>query len=252
MNEGRFELKYLVHQDTLPTLIDLAETHAQVDANAVDIGHGRKGYIVSSLYLDTHDLLGYRERLRMDRIRNRVRVRTYGHPGDGAPVFLEAKRKLDDKVIKHRVKVTDAETWATWGERPWQHSPDSRVARRFLDHVDGFAMEPVSIVRYERQIWTSGSVRLTLDHDVRAVGRPAANDLYAHSTHKLIPPEWVVLELKFDEQPPGWMREVARVMRLRTQPVSKFALSVLHCLRDSNPAEMQRLQPREVRVEPQP
>jgi hypothetical protein len=253
VTEGRWELKYMIHEREVPGLLDEVGDDAQPDPHAEDIGLGRKGYTVSSVYLDNHGFEGYTERLRMDRIRNRVRIRTYGQPGSDAPVFLEAKRKLDNNVIKHRGYACGNQLWRTLGPRPWQAIPEmvegiDRVrARRFVDHVDGKRMESVCLVRYEREIFTAGSARLTLDRDVRAAPRPPPTELLAPCPARLFPPDWIVLELKFFGQMPGWMRRVNARMKLRSEPVSKFALGVATTVRPDHPHELAQLMPATLR-----
>lgn len=253
MTEGRWELKYMVREENIPHLLDVVKPYVVPDENASLLPNGGYGYTVSSLYLDNEQLEGYTERLRMDRIRNRVRVRTYGRPGDRAPVFLEAKRKLDNQVIKHRARAPfDSQEWKELGDRPWQACVEPLTgvnrqrAKRFRDHVDGKKMVPVCTVRYEREIFTSGNDRLTLDRNVRAAVRPPANELYAPSTIRLIPKPWVVLELKFYGQAPEWMRMVTRELHLRAEPVSKFALGVGLGLRADHPLEVKQITPHSV------
>ncbi len=255
MSEGRFEYKYMIREERVSELLDLVRPYASLDPNGDILPSGRQGYVVSSLYLDDAALTGYTERLRMDRIRNRVRVRTYGRVGDNSPVFLEAKRKLDNQVIKHRVRVGTADRWATLGERPWQgavaalEGSERLRGERWLRHVDSMHMMPVCTVRYEREIYVEGKSRLTLDRDVRAAPRPPAAELYVPSSIKLLPREWVVLELKFRGSMPGWMRQVVEAMSLRSEPVSKFGLGVGLGLRGTHPGELRQLIPYSVRIE---
>jgi len=254
VSEGRYELKYIIAEEQVPGLLKTVEPYVQPDPNASPLPRGGFGYIVSSLYLDDVALTGYTERLNMDRIRNRVRARTYATRGSGAPVFLECKRKLDNQVIKHRAFACTAEEWERLGPRPWQHAPERlsgakrAVAERFVRHVDGFNMVPVCIVRYEREIFIEGSARLTLDRDVRAVSKPTTTDLYAPADVQLIPLGYIVLELKFNGQMPGWMRVVNRQLRLRAEPVSKFALGVGHSLRADKPHEIRMITPPTIRA----
>ena len=243
----------MVREETIPQLLRIVEPYVEPDENASILPTGGYGYTVSSLYLDDSALTGYNERLRMDRIRNRVRARTYGVAGDGAPVFLEAKRKLDNNVIKHRARAPfDADAWRELGDRPWQACVEPlsgihrRRAERFVDHVDGMGMVPVCTVRYEREIFKAGTARLTLDRSVRAAARPPANDLYVPCPIRLIPDPWVVLELKFYGQAPEWMRMVTRELHLRAEPVSKFALGVCFGLRSDHPLEVAQITPHSV------
>ena len=132
MNEGRFELKYALPLERRQEVLAAAWDHVQPDPNGAEIsallpddvlssGPSPRGYRVCSLYLDTLDLQGYTERLAEARIRNRVRVRSYGLPGEVAPVFLESKRKLHRNVVKHRIRVGDTQAWSDGDSiRPWR------------------------------------------------------------------------------------------------------------------------------------
>jgi len=255
VSEGRFEFKYMIPEQRVSEVLDLVRPYAALDPNGEILPSGRRGYVVSSLYLDDAALSGYSERLRMARIRNRVRVRTYGRAGEGRPVFLEAKRKLDNQVIKHRVRVCTAEQWASLGERPWQRAiqqlegSERLIGKRWVQHVDTMHMMPVCTVRYEREIYVEGRARLTLDRDVRGTASPPAEDLYVPSTLQLLPRDWVVLELKFNGSMPVWMRDLVRAMSLRSEPVSKFGLGVVQGLRATHPGELRQLIPYSVRAE---
>lgn len=260
MNEGRFELKYALPLDRRAEVLDEAWENVEADANGDEISpllpaavhaHGPppRGYRVCSLYLDTVDLQGYSERLAEARIRNRVRVRTYGLPGDVAPVFLEAKRKLHANVVKHRIKTGTTATWATGDAvRPWrravrEHGDPRGFARRWLDAVDSVDMRAVCHVTYVRETWVQGSSRLTIDHDLRAQAWPDPRQLQAHAATPLLPPGWIVLELKFNGAEPAWMRRLVQRLQLMSEPVSKFALGVVRTVRDGPDAELRRVTP---------
>jgi SPX domain protein involved in polyphosphate accumulation len=96
---GRFECKYILPVAAREEVLGIAEPHVVLDPNAVKLHDGTVGYEVHSLYYDTPGLHDYSERLLDRRIRNRLRVRTYGRPGDRAPVYLENKRKFEDQVV---------------------------------------------------------------------------------------------------------------------------------------------------------
>ncbi len=260
MNEGRFELKYAVPLERRAAVLAAAAPYVEADDNGdlldgllpddvLDSGPRPRGYRVCSLYLDTPRLDGYAERLAEARIRNRVRVRTYGVPGEDAPVFLEAKRKLDRNVIKHRAVFGTTTEWGADGSlRPWQravadHLDPYQVGQRWLDVVDGKGMEAVCRVSYVRETWMSGRTRLTLDHAIRATAWPDPRDLQGWDHEDLLPTGWFVLELKFTGAEPVWMRQLVRELHLVAEPVSKFALGVVQTVRASPAAEVRRVTP---------
>ena len=107
----------------------------------------------------------------------------------------------------------------------------------------------MTVVRYEREALVPrgpdpGRVRLTLDHDVRAAAATSARDLFAPSRVRLIPPGWMVMELKFVRFAPAWMHGLRRELGISAVPVSKFGLSVARCIRSGHPHELRALTPR--------
>lgn len=298
-DQGRFELKYAVPVTVLPRILEVAGEHMVPDSHGTPLAGGGLGYVVHSTYYDTDDLIDYTSRLCDQRVRRRMRVRTYGAPGQRQPVFLENKRKLDNQVIKQRALVSDADEWKTLGDMPWEvlaecmyrtvdgrakgqtlgdcpweilvgrHTSEPRaVAARFGAIVRDLGLRPVTSVHYEREVYcdvrandqygpdgqlicrkdgAQSKVRLTFDRKLSASVRPPVNDLYPEPEIDLIPPDWAVLELKFDRDQPGWMRTLVRELGLRAEPVSKFGLSVALGLRAKHPREIHRMTPSTIR-----
>jgi hypothetical protein len=247
---GRYEMKYAVREDRAAELVHACRAFVRPDEHATELPGGARGYIVTSVYFDTPWLEDYGSRLEEHRVRRRVRVRTYGAAGERQPVFLELKRKRDDLVLKQRALVVDADTWATLGERPWENLPpvrDSHAAQRFARVVRARALTPVVSVRYSREVWVDPErprVRLTVDRDLLGSRLSSACDLYhLPEPVRLFPPGYVVLELKYDQVAPGWVRAAVRDLGLRAEPISKFALAVAQTIRADHPREARRLLP---------
>ncbi len=261
MSEGRFELKYALPLDRRAELLERAGAHVRADAHAASLeralpgillpdGAPTRGYIVHSLYLDDPQLSGYARRLARDRIRNRMRIRTYGLPGDDAPVFLEAKRKLARRVIKHRVRVGGALAWAEGDAlRPWVDAVQrldgeaGRAGQRWLELAEAQHLGAVASTHYVREIFVRGTERLSIDHRVSAHPSPDPRRFQHEGPLPLIPAGWLVVELKFNGDQPLWMRELVRDMRLASEPISKFALGVACSHRADRPAELRSLVP---------
>jgi len=252
---GRHEYKYLLPLSAHAEVVRLASDYTVPDPHAARREDGLLGYYNHTLYLDTEDLLDYRERLALRRLRNRLRVRTYGRLGDRAPVFLAIKRKIDARVVKHRVQVCDADTWAAHAhDRPWlDHANaangDGRYAATHFLRLAADRRVPVSTVQYFREAYVDrrgdgyGKVRLTLDREVTAAARPDGRRLYGSPDVELIPRDWMVMELKYGRDRPRWMRRICRALRLRAVPVPKFGLSVARGMRAGNRQEQRRLVP---------
>lgn len=253
--EGRYEMKYLLPLDRRAALLDDAAAFIQPDPHGDDLslalpevvadaGSPPRGYRVSSLYLDDTNLTGYARRIDGRRIRNRMRIRTYGDPGSPSPVFLEAKRKLHKQVIKHRVACGTTEHWARWsGPRPWDEAPlpvaplDRERQQRWCATAQDKQLAPVCRVEYWRETFARGQLRLTLDHRVGAVATHDPHALRGPCPTRLIPEGWIILELKYNGQAPPWMRRLVARHRLIAEPISKFALGVGLTLRPYAKAE---------------
>ena len=99
------------------------------------------------------------------------------------------------------------------------HGDPRGFARRWLQSVEEEDMHAVCHVTYVRETWVHGRCRLTIDHDLRAKPFPDPRQLQAHAPTPLLPPEWVILELKFNGAEPGWMRNLVQRLRLISEPV---------------------------------
>jgi len=112
---------------------------------------------------------------------------------------------------------------------------------------------PVSAVHYFREVYVDrrgdeyGKVRLTLDHEITGTIRPDGRELYAPSDVELMPPDWMVMELKYGGDRPGWMRDICRELGLRALPVPKFGISVARGLRAGHPHDQRKLMPLPIR-----
>ena len=259
--EGRFEMKYALPLERRAAVLAYAQDFIDVDQNARELssvlpevvsagGPRPRGYRVSSLYFDDQQLSGYARRIDGRRIRNRVRIRTYGSQGESFPVFLEAKRKLHRQVIKHRVRVCSTERWHELpASAPWDHvqQPADRMDRerweRWCSVVREQSLDPMCRVEYLRETFAHGQLRLTLDHRVCAVATSDSHALRGPCPQRLIPDGWVVLELKYNGQAPRWMRRLVSRFGLVAEPISKFALGIARTCRQSHASDRRSTTP---------
>jgi len=252
---GRHEFKYVLPLSQRDRVLALIAEFAIPDPHARARDDGRIGYHNHSIYLDTPELLDYHERLDERKLRNRLRVRTYGFPGQRQVVFLENKRKLDNWVVKQRVPVGHADAWAAWEhDRPWIdlvreiEGRGQYAAEHFVRLVEQ-GRNPVSAVHYFREAYVprdddpDSKVRLTLDQEVVGTIRPDGRALYAAPDVELLPQDWMVMEMKYSADRPAWMRMLCREMGLRALPVPKYGLSVARGLRAKYKREVRQLMP---------
>lgn len=250
MTEGRFEMKYAVHEDQIPEIRAFIAPYVQPDAHGQPLFGDARGYIVHSVYFDDKHHSGYAGRLEEHDIRNRVRVRTYGHAGETWPVFLECKRKLRSEVIKHRVKLADTALWAACEDpNPWQVlmrslSGSARTrAMRFAGVIEDDELFPTCATHYVREVYVDGERRFTVDYSVRGSVQPNLRSFQDDGAYPLLPAGWTVLELKFSDGEPAWMRQLCRAFSLVAEPVSKFGLAMALGLYGDRPQHARRVMP---------
>jgi len=251
---GRYELKYVVPVAKRDDVLEAIADDVCADPHAGPLADGGFGYRVRSLYFDTENLRDYFERLAELRIRNRLRVRTYGRRGDGQNLFFENKRKSGRWVVKHRARLHDPDRWLAGGSG---RADDSGAVagygeRTFRALVDHGRRRPVTVVHYSREVFVplrpnDNRVRLTLDRRIRAHHATSRQDLFLDGGVSLLPAGWMVMELKFERLAPGWMLGLRNRLRVSAVPVSKFALSVAQTIRQERTVELRALTPFPVR-----
>lgn len=229
----RSEYKYLVPLTVLDELRDAIEPFVVPDPHGV--GLERVGYTVRSTYLDTANLKYYEEKKAGLRVRRKLRVRAYGEARKGDWVFLEIKRKVDDKVAKNRapillrnfdalVRSGDVDGYV-FTNRHYPKSHDD--ARRFLYHVYRYGLAPTILTVYEREAFLGRfdpTFRITFDRNLRGSAYGGVANLYDEDGMRKVHPGHFVLEVKYNTRFPTWLRTVLGRYSLRNEALSKYCL----------------------------
>jgi len=206
------------------------------------MAEGRPGscYTIDSLYLDTWDLQLYAaNNLELPR-RFKARIRSYP-AAPGSPAFFEIKGRDGDIILKTRGPVPRDQV-AQLLDRP-PRTLDNKAVERFLSLRIRHNLEPVAVVRYEREPWIStldSYARVTFDTHIRhqrmdqwcpepdeRAWRYADSAPSARSKGFLSP---VILELKFERAVPSWLSRIVAKFNLDRQAFSKYgtAIKALH------------------------
>src|SRR6185369_1845940 len=99
MQKQRFELKYLVTEETALLVRDFVRSY--LDFDEYSVGKPNYSYPVHSLYIDSDDLKLYWATINGDKNRYKLRLRYYSTHAD-SPVFFEIKRRLNNCIMKQR------------------------------------------------------------------------------------------------------------------------------------------------------
>lgn len=224
---GRFEYKYEVDHS------QVAAARAFAQAYCVPDPHGDRGrYEVGSLYFDTWDSRLAEQTIQGQKVRHKVRLRSYGTWGEG-PFWAEIKRRAAGVVIKERAVVDGAWAEHLLDPRARTHTSKPSDAAAFRAAIDRDDLRPKIWVRYQREAFVSpfgDAARLTIDSEICAQPVPAGE-----TPRRPRPDRWqpitmarpVVLELKFRGSCPAWMQRLARAAALPRCRFSKYVQSSL-------------------------
>lgn len=229
MQRQRFELKYVVSEHVALGVRDFVSSYLELDAHGAT--RPNLSYPVHSLYLDSPDLALYRATINGEKNRFKLRVRFYENAED-RPVYLEIKRRINNIIRKKRVAVSRAQVHeVVEGHMP---SPGELLtpAAESVDALEAFCRyaaklraRPQTHVRYLREAWVadgSNKIRVTLDREVMGERRCTIDFSTELERPVRVFGDRVILELKFTDRFPEWMRELVRAFDLRQSSVAKY------------------------------
>ena len=227
----RYELKYLVDEPVARGVRDFVRGRLERDRYAIPVM--AYSYPIYSVYLDDHAMSLYGAAFQGQMNRYKLRIRYYDHK-ETSPVFFEIKRRVNDVILKERAAVKrSAVDRLMKGCSPHpddlvdrKNMGDYFVLRRFCELRSAIHADPKVIVYYEREAWVMpGNEQLRVTFD-----REAATARY---TGTLAPSNWidpqfpaVVLELKFTDRFPIWMRDLVQSWDLYRTKMSKYLTCV--------------------------
>jgi len=224
---SRYEYKYIVDPSLVPSIRRFISGFAKPDPYAAQVSDNC--YPVASLYLDTVDFKFYQQVRAGEKVRFKLRVRSYSDDSQ-SPVFLELKRKNNSVLSKQRVSVS-RERAAMILNRSNEISGttgDGKDLHFFINHVQLTGARPVIRIRYRREAYESRlqePVRLTIDTNVQYSSTHNPVFTYSSGMWKSTPIDGAIIEIKFTEMFPGWIADLIRTFSLIQQPVPKYGLS---------------------------
>ncbi len=228
---NRHELKYLISESQAAVIKELVKPHLRLDRYC-EVQPGG-AYPLSSLYLDSHDLLLCRESLDGHKNRFKLRVRRYSDD-PSSPSFFEIKRRMNRIIIKNRAKVDhhNVEELLLCPALLYQDGNGDRdVLRQFQLYVSSVCARPVVQIRYIREAYEGlldNKIRITFDRKLAyKISKKAEVSLNGGGWH-YYPMRGVILEIKFTEFYPAWLSYVVKCLELHQQSISKYARSIKH------------------------
>jgi len=239
LQTSRFELKYVIDEACAAGIRNFVRSYLDPDEYA-DVRH-QNSYVVSSLYLDNAVLYLFDQTVAGKKNRFKLRIRFYDDNRHN-PAFLEIKRRIGGVIFKERAKVTrDGVCQVLAGKGPKRtylmsatgDSEGESALQNFCNLCFSIDAHGCIYVTYRREAYVSpesNQIRLTFDRELLGSPYEAGTGLVM-PTHGVRPATGndgrVILELKFTDRFPDWMRDLVHTFNLQRMSVPKY----VHCIR---------------------
>lgn len=233
----RFEAKYLVDEHAAARLRRKCRAFLPLDKYCAH--RPGSAYPITSIYLDSPDARLYRSTIEREPHRYKLRIRTYVDPESEQPPsssFFEVKHRVEGIVRKTRARIgPELARVLQWDARtvpsePAGHDPMTiENLARFQTFRSQLGAQPVVGVRYYREVYEAperGSVRISFDRHLQ-YGILDADGKSPHIMWAPAPLNHVILEIKFTNTYPFWVRDLIRQEGLMRRGFCKF----VHCMR---------------------
>lgn len=223
MNENKYrhELKYLINEPEMSSIMTRLSPIMTLDPNATETG-----YVIRSIYFDDMWQSAYEEKNMGIFGRKKYRIRIYNYSDKS--IKLERKKKQGNYIFKESAKLTRSEVEdIICGRYDFLLKSDNKLLREFYIECISNFMRPRTIVDYERipYIMQEGTVRVTFDRNVRSA--VLSNDIFDPElpTMEVLEPGKLVMEVKYTEFLPQMIRDVVPPKSQEMVAVSKYVLS---------------------------
>lgn len=206
------EFDYLVLKSKLTNVI-YQDTNGDVEGK----------YKIRSLYFDNLYDTALREKIDGVNHREKFRIRSYNGKDDF--IRLEKKSKINGLCNKVSAKLTASEVEKIIaGDIEFLSDSNEALIRELYTKIKNKGIMPKTIVDYTREAFTypAGNVRITLDYDIRTA--LSCTD-FLNPDCVTIPAgdKVIILEVKWDEYLPEFVRDIVQMSNRQSTAYSKYA-----------------------------
>lgn len=214
----RYEKKYRLRPAQYNALMEVLAEYAEPEPYGL--------HTICSLYYDTAGYDVIRHSLDKPAFKEKLRLRSYGVPGEGDRVYLELKKKLEGVTYKRRIPLPlhEARDYLEYGLPPLV---DGR-ARPILGEIEAYRRrQPLAaamVVCYDRHALhgrEDAQLRITFDGGVR--WRTEDLDLArGDGGELLLPPGTRLMEIKTEQALPLWLARALSELAIYPCGFSKY------------------------------
>jgi len=218
----RHELKYYINRGDYEILSRRLRSCIQQDENAQKNGGE---YFIRSLYFDSPFDDALWEKLSGVDERDKFRIRIYN--GQDDVIKLECKHKEGSYIAKQSIRLSRGECESLIrGDYAFLLSRKEPFARRMFVEFATKGLRPCVIVDYTREayVYPVEDVRITFDKDIRTAYRGTSLFDMTQPTYPVITDGDLVLEVKFNNYLPSYIRELLQIDSHTRSAVSKYCI----------------------------
>lgn len=221
----RNEWKYRLQEPDLAVIESRVASVMEIDSHSGQSGN----YEIHSLYFDDYKDACAKENEAGVSRRFKYRIRYYGNASD--VLKLERKEKMDGRCHKDSTLITKEMCQKILDgkadELYWE--TEDLLVRKFCVHIMARLFEPKAIISYERAAYVEeiSNVRITLDKNI------SVSDVFDHflsgdfMRYPIQERNEHVLEVKFDDILPGYIKNIISNKNLQQSSFSKYYLGRL-------------------------
>lgn len=217
----RSEWKYYIGLSEYHYLRELLQNVMAPDPNM-----GAKGeYYIRSLYFDSFDNVDYFTKLAGIENRKKIRLRIYDTGTE--KVKLEVKNRYNQHMLKESITISRRDALGIIsGNTGLLDEYDNNVAGKVKTIMQNRLYSPKVIVDYEREafVYPEHNVRVTFDKNIRAAFSDRLFDEKLAMTPVIREPV-MVLEVKFDQLLPDYIKNAVSTARLLNSSISKYCMA---------------------------
>lgn len=211
----RYEKKYLLDAQQHEWMVHKLQGHMQADVYGL--------HTICNIYFDTDNYQLIRTSIEKPVYKEKLRMRSYGIPGEQDIVFLELKKKYKGVVYKRRaaMTLTQAQAYLASGQPP---GTPEQILHEINWFMQFYHPVPKAYIAYDRIALFDNEfpeLRVTFDQNIR--GRDTMLDLRKGTWGTpLLPPDTWLMEIKTPGAMPFWLCRLMSEAKIFPASYSKY------------------------------
>jgi hypothetical protein len=220
---NRRETKFLVNKDVYESIQKELLKYMELD------GYNKKHefYTISNIYFDTQDNYLIRNSLAKPKYKEKLRLRSYGVPGENEKVYLEIKKKVCGLVNKRRttLRLNEAYDFVSTGVKPEIKEYMNKQVINEIEYIlKIYDLAPRLYLAYDRKAMfgkENRDLRITFDTNIRTRREDLRLELGDHGESLLDGDKWL-MEVKAEKSIPIWLSKLLSKHKIISTSFSKY------------------------------